>query len=195
MNKAEFLEELEHKLRKLPKEDIEDAISYYTELLDDMNISDTDDVVSRIGTPDDVAEKILSQILDKAVVTHESDERTTKTDSRLVKAGIIALCTFPVSLPVVLMAMALIIVFVVVAFTIVVTIGATGVGLVAACLGLIWNFIRTSGSHALMSIGLSVSSLGLGVLFIILTGFFAKWFIRLGAFITAKFVKNRRKNA
>ena len=51
MNKTEFIKQLEKRLRRLPKEDREDAIRYYEEYFEEMNWVDKDGVaVSHIPT-------------------------------------------------------------------------------------------------------------------------------------------------
>ena len=49
MNKTEFLKALTKQLKYLPKEDREDAISYYSEYFEDSGIDDNEDVALRFG--------------------------------------------------------------------------------------------------------------------------------------------------
>ena len=64
MNKADFLTELGKRLSGLPQEDIEERLTFYSEMIDDrMEDGCTEEeAVARIGTVDEIAEQILSEI-------------------------------------------------------------------------------------------------------------------------------------
>lgn len=59
MNKTQFLRELEKKLRHMPKEDREDALRYYDEMISDMGLDNATDVTARLGSPKEVAKEII----------------------------------------------------------------------------------------------------------------------------------------
>ena len=64
MNKAEFLNELRTKLNGLPQSDIEERVSFYTEMIDD-RVEDgmtEEEAVEQIGPVDKVVETIVSEI-------------------------------------------------------------------------------------------------------------------------------------
>ena len=63
MNKTEFLESIKQKLNGLPEKDIQSAVEYYEEAIDDrMEDGLTEEqAISEIGTPDDIAEKIMME--------------------------------------------------------------------------------------------------------------------------------------
>ncbi len=64
MNKQEFLSELRKKLSGLPKNDTEERLSFYAEMIDDRieeGLSE-EDAVSEIGTVDGVATQIVSDV-------------------------------------------------------------------------------------------------------------------------------------
>ena len=64
MTKHEFAEALKAKLSALPKDEIEERISFYCEMIDDRTeegVSETD-AVSMIGSVDEIAEQIVSDI-------------------------------------------------------------------------------------------------------------------------------------
>lgn len=64
MSKADFLTELGKRLSGLPKADIEERLAFYSEMIDDRmeeGITEEEAVV-RIGTVDEIAEQILSEI-------------------------------------------------------------------------------------------------------------------------------------
>ena len=64
MKKQDFVAELRRKLAGLPKQDIEERINFYSEMIDDRmedGISE-DDAVSEIGSVDDIASQIIADI-------------------------------------------------------------------------------------------------------------------------------------
>ena len=63
MKKEEFLKELRKKLNGLPKADIEDHVSFYSEMIDD-RVDDgktEDEAIREIGDVDDVVKQILAE--------------------------------------------------------------------------------------------------------------------------------------
>lgn len=63
MNKQEFLWQLRTKLSGLPKEDIEERLNFYSEMIDDRmeeGLSE-EDAVHQIGNVDDIASQILAE--------------------------------------------------------------------------------------------------------------------------------------
>lgn len=64
MNKEEFINELRQKLSGLPKEDIEERVSFYREIIEDHmedGVSE-EEAVASIGSVDSVVEQIMSEI-------------------------------------------------------------------------------------------------------------------------------------
>ena len=60
MNKHTFLQRLEKALRHIPKEDREDAISYYTEYFEEMGADDNQYISIIVTIPDDTSLKDIS---------------------------------------------------------------------------------------------------------------------------------------
>ena len=61
MNKIEYLDSIRSKLAGLPEKDIDSAIEYYEEAIDD-RIEDgltEEQAINAVGTPEEIAEKIL----------------------------------------------------------------------------------------------------------------------------------------
>ena len=63
MNKREFLQKLENGLSGLPREDIEQRLSFYAEMIDD-RIEDgfsEEEAVAGIGTPEEIAAQVIEE--------------------------------------------------------------------------------------------------------------------------------------
>lgn len=64
MTKDKFLEELRLKLKGLPKDDLEDRIAFYSEMIDDRmeeGLSEGE-ALKEIGTSDEVAAKVIEKL-------------------------------------------------------------------------------------------------------------------------------------
>ena len=64
MTKIDFINELNQKLIGLPQKELEDRIGFYSEMIDDMTDDGLteDEAVASIGSVDEVAEQIISEI-------------------------------------------------------------------------------------------------------------------------------------
>ncbi len=64
MNKQEFLRTLRKRLAGLPQEDIEERISFYSEMIDDRIEDGTseDTVIDELGTVEEIAAQVMSEI-------------------------------------------------------------------------------------------------------------------------------------
>lgn len=63
MNKNDFLNQLTSALSGLPQEEVKKTLDYYSEIIDDA-VEDGDDeqeVIARLGSIDDIAEKIINE--------------------------------------------------------------------------------------------------------------------------------------
>ena len=74
MNKKEFLERLRKMLNNLPRREIEERISFYSEMIDDRieEGNTEEDAVILIGSVEDVAEQVKSEISSSRIIEKES---------------------------------------------------------------------------------------------------------------------------
>ena len=81
MTKQEFIASLRARLSALPKDELEERISFYSEMIDDRTeegLSETD-AVSMIGPVDEIADQIISDIpLSKIVIEKVAPKRRFK---------------------------------------------------------------------------------------------------------------------
>lgn len=84
MNKTKFLKTLKDKLSKLPQNDINESISFYSEMIDD-RIEDgllEEEAVEDIGSIDDIAAQIIAE---------RAPAKTVKTREKLTASEILAI--------------------------------------------------------------------------------------------------------
>ncbi len=187
MNKSEYLKELGKRLKYIPKEDKEDAIEYYTELMSDMGIDDTADVTEKLGSPKDAAKNIIDECTQKHVDEYE-ENKTVKGHATVVWMSILGALSLPVSIPLAIVVLALVFTLIVVCISLIISFAVTAVALVLsgiACLVLMW--MAPGVAQKAVVFGCGISSLGLGILL----GFGLFYLIR---FITRKIFRRNKDN-
>ena len=65
MNREEYLNELKKYLRRLPKDDYENAIEYFTEYFEDAGSEHEADAIRELGSPREAAADLLGALLDE----------------------------------------------------------------------------------------------------------------------------------
>lgn len=164
MNKAEFLNELSRKLRYLPIEDREDAISYYVEYLDDCDFSDTDDVTKTVGLPKDVAREILANVKEKHANIPD-EEKSVKDKATVTWLVILGLCSLPITAPLGIAAIAVVFSLLLCYFIILFSFELVAFCLVLVGLVAFYGVIVAPGfGTKLMCFGCAFGSIALGIL-------------------------------
>ncbi len=164
MNKAEFLNELDKRLKYIPREDREDAIEYYTELMSDMGFDDTEDVSLKLGSAKDAAKKILDETTQKHVSAYE-EKKTVKGHATVVWLTILGLLSLPISLPLAIAVIAIAFAVIVTIIAVIIAVAATGAGLVVGGLGslIVMWFAPGFGQKAVI-LGTGLCAIAVGVL-------------------------------
>ena len=101
MNKSEFLKALSKQLKLLPKEDRDDALTFYTEYLEDYGFAENEDVTAKLGTPKEVAKNMIAEITMKHIDSNE-EKKSAKKTATIVWIAIISIFSLPISLPIAL---------------------------------------------------------------------------------------------
>ena len=107
MTAAEYLSELRMRLKKLPPEEIQHALSYYEEYFAEAGPSGEAELITRLGTPAQVAATIISEYAMKGM----SGEGTTQGNASSVKTMwivIIAVLASPIAIPLAIALLALV---------------------------------------------------------------------------------------
>ena len=164
MNKTEYLNELGKRLKYIPREDREDALEYYTELISDMGFDDSEDVTLKLGSAKEAAKKILDECTQKHVTAYE-ENKTAKGRATVIWLSILGLLSLPLSLPLAAVVLALVITVIAVFVALLISLAAVAVSLVlAGCAFLIVMWMAPGIAQKVMVFGLGLSSLSIGVL-------------------------------
>ena len=164
MNKADFLKELDKRLKYIPKEDRDDAIEYYTELISDMELDDAADVTDKLGSPKDVAKNIVDECGQKAEQAYE-EKKTVKGHATAVWLSILGLLSLPLSLPLAIVVLALVFALIVVLISILLAFAVTALALVVGGVGcLIFMWTAPGVAQKAVVFGMGLVTLAIGIL-------------------------------
>lgn len=163
MNKTEFIIELENRLKYIPKEDRDDAISYYNEYLSEMEIGPSDDITAKLGTPKEVAKEILNNVTTKAIEA-QKETKSVKGSGKIVWLVILGIASLPVSLPLAIAALVVVIAVLITVFAVVLAFVAAAVAIFfAGIVALFGGFTIPGIANKLAISGFGALLLGLGV--------------------------------
>ena len=165
MNKNEFISYLRQRLSNYPAGEVDKAISFYTESLED-RIEDgmtEEEAVASLGNVDDIVKQIQSEMPINTIVKNKIDTQKKKmSGSTIALIVIIAILGFPIWFPILITAVSLI-------FAAVVTVFSLGIAALAVVFGLCIAGVATLGYCLYHSAFLSTGAL-IGLIGLILMG-------------------------
>ena len=168
MNKETFLKELEKRLRYIPAEDRADAIEYYEGYIQDMELSEGEDVVSKLGTPKEVAKTILDECTNKHI-DRANEQKTVKSRATVVWLSVLGILSLPVSLPLAVGLIVVVLALAVAGLAVVISLIAAAVGIAVGGLAAIfWGFFVPGIGQKLFTIGTGLVLTGGAVLICLL---------------------------
>lgn len=193
MTKVDYLAKLDKYLRKLPKEDYQEAMDYFSEYFEEAGPENEAQVITELGTPKEAARDIISRLLDEKII---DQEKTPKSRVSMVWLAILAILSAPVTLTLALFL-----------FLAVITILALGVAAIAVVLSLgvafltsgiymlfdSWSYLNISFSATALSFGLGLLALGLSLLALLAAGAVCKVVGRSIVNLARKTENKRRK--
>jgi len=109
MDRHKFIDKLKNKLRKLPYDEIKEAIDYYEGYFDDAGEENEQAVLEELGSPSAVASQIIATFAVKEVDTETSGKKNWRNVWLVVLALFAAPIAVPIALSVGMVAVALII--------------------------------------------------------------------------------------
>ncbi len=164
MNRASFLKKLRGKLQRLPAHEIDAALAYYEEYFDEAGEENEQRVIQQLGSPSHVASQIMA---DYALKDLEATSTSTKKNVSAIWLIILAILSAPLSLPLLVVAIALIFSFGAVIFSVIIAIIATMLGIFfGGIVALISGFfiLTQHWQTAILFMGVGFIVTGLGIL-------------------------------
>ena len=201
MTREEYMAKLQKYLRKLPKQDYEDAIEYFNEYFSDTDEEGQQKLMEELGTPKEAAADLMCNLLDRKLQEQDTDIEEKKSKKGIITLSVLAILSTPVTVP---LFIALLAVLFAVAICVVCVIfrdfiAAFGVLLIGGKLllrGLVSFPYSLSG--ALTVTGCGLFGIGCAILLYILGIYLCKWtgmlLVKLAQVLAGKRGKNHEKN-
>ena len=196
MDKQTFLQELDYRLRHMPEEDKLDAIEYYSEYIDDLNLPPDSDICIHLGSPKEVARQIISDTTERKI-DEQQEKKTTKGFGSILWLAILGIFASPIALPLAIAAIAIIFAGLITVGSIVFAFGVSGVAcVISGFLSVIASITASGFASKLAIMGSGLFILGLGILFILLTAAMARGIVSLiSSIIKKRIMKNKARKA
>lgn len=192
MNKTEFLKALTKQLKYLPKEDREDAISYYSEYFEDSGIDENEDVESRFGNPKKLAGEIINSTTMKHIYENEA-KRSPKNTAKIIWISVISILSLPISLPIAICLLIVVLALFIALLAVFIAFVFSGLATMAAGIGLfIAAFFSVGIGQKLVcsGLGLIVFAIGMAICFLTILAYVA--LVRLIVHIIKKSASKRQ---
>ena len=202
MSKEEYLNQLHKYLRKLPRQDYEDAMEYFTEYFQETDEEGAAELMKELGTPKEAARELMANLLDKKIEEHQNYETDGQTREEKKGSGkhviwiaLLVLFAAPVGAPLLVALAAVVLSLVVCMLAILLC-----VVLLAACLVIIGGKIIARGILAVpismsgfaMLTGSGLLAMGAGILGVLLCIYLCKWSSMLIAKLVRRITNRKR---
>lgn len=167
MDRKMYIEALNRELRRLPREEREEVILYYSEYFDDAGSEHENEVIEELGDAKALAAQILKEV---AIKRLDEPGRAAKKGLSTVWIVVLALCAAPIGLPLLLVflivGLALAICVLAVFFAAVI-IGAAFLAAGGIGIGVAVYFMPAQFANALAVAGSSLLLGGIGLLLLL----------------------------
>lgn len=192
MNRDEYIKRLEYRLRRLPREDYDKALSYFIEYFEEAGPQNESQAIEDLGSPEMAADQIIR---DFAMENAKEPIKDVKHGVSAVWVGILAVFAAPLGVPIALMLgiLALMFVFVILMLVFCVFIVTIAIGLSAIpCVIIGVGILFTSFADGVSTIGVGLIGLGIGYWMVIGSIAFGKVILRLMTRLFGKAAKYRK---
>ena len=163
MTREEYLRQLQHYLKRLPKEDYDCAMEYFTEYFEEAGPEGEQAVIAELGTPKQAASELLRNLLNEQIV----QPRERRSVGSVLMIALLAICAAPIALPLAIAATAILFALVLVIASAVLCVLLLGVCGILVGGKLILIGLASAGSSVpgmCMLLGLGLLGIGLGIL-------------------------------
>ena len=207
MTRQEYMEQLKKYLKRLPKEDYENAIEYFSEYFDEAGPQKEQQVMKELGEPKEAARELLLNLLqesvendqdiveEKAAVQPEAASGGKKrSPGKIILLAILVLCASPVSLALLVGVLAVLLAVVVTATAVIFSLGITSIAATAGgivTVGFGATLVLKSAAAACMMIGGGFLMAGIGILAGVLTIYICKWCANGIGWLVNRFVRKK----
>ncbi len=190
MTKAEYLKQLDKRLKRLPAADYEEAMEYFEEYFAEIDEENEAAAIEELGTPKQAAAEVISRMLDE----EKNADGKKRSAGRVAALTILGICAAPIGLPLIIAVLAVVLALAAVGLSILISGFAVGISFVCAAVVMaVRGFIAmaVSVTGGLMIIGSALVFAGIGIATFVLVIWCCRWIVR-GIKAFAKKVTERR---
>ena len=176
MTRNEYMEQLKKYLKRLPKEDYDNAIEYFSEYFDEAGPENEQQVMEELGEPKEAARELLLNLLQET--TTPSSAKKKRSPGKIILLAFLVLCASPASLALLTGALGVLFAVVVVIASVIFSLGVTCAATVAGGImvaGFGATLVFKSIAAACMMVGGGFLMAGAGILLGVLTVYICKW--------------------
>lgn len=123
MNKQEYLGQLRKYLKRLSKEEYEQAMEYFTEYFEDAGVENEQKVIAELGSPKEAAAELLENLLEKKLPESKKRKKSASW-VHTIWIAFLAICAAPVGLSLIITAIVLLFAGVMIVFAMFVSVFA-----------------------------------------------------------------------
>ena len=177
MTREEYMKRLQHRLRRLPKEDYEKAVTYFAEYFEEAGSENEAQAIEDLGEPEQAADQ---KIRDIAVEYAKDPVKVVKRSFSAVWIVILAVFAAPIGLPLVLACGVVVLALGLAAAAIVLCIFVTALSVAVSsvpCIVISVFLLFTSFADGIATLGMGLLFLGAGILLVMGSYVFNKWFL------------------
>lgn len=167
MNKIQFISQLKSNLSRLPVEEAENAVSYYSEYFDDAESGNQNTneeiIIKELGSPSKIASQIIANYALSDVQTYPKSAKNSISKFWIV---ILALFASPIALPIAIAIASLAFALIITVATLIFSFGIISISFIAGGIVVIivsLRFLFTDIATSIFCIGSGAILLGLGL--------------------------------
>ena len=193
MNRDEYMKRLEYRLRRLPKEDYDKAVSYFTEYFEEAGPDNESQAIEDLGSPEMAADQIIRDF------AMENANRPVKDVRRGISAvwvGILAVFAAPIGVPLALtlgiLALTFVFVILMLVFCVFILTLSVAVSAIPCIVIGVW-MLFTSFADGIATIGIGLLGLGIGYWLLIGSAALGKGVLRLMTRLFGKAAEGKKR--
>ena len=186
MTRQEYMEELKKYLKRLPQEDFDNAIEYFSEYFEEAGPEKEQQVMRELGEPKEAARELFLNLLQESVEKDQDivEEKAPvlkgkrRSPGKIILLAFLVLCASPVSLALLALVFAVLCAVILTVAAVIFSIAITGIAAIAGgivTIGVGVSLILKSAAAACMMVGGGFLMTGLGILAGLLTVYICKW--------------------
>ena len=192
MNRDEYIKRLEYRLRRLPKEDYDKAVSYFTEYFEEAGADKESQAIEDLGSPEMAADQIIRNF---AMENANQPVKDVRRGVSAVWVGILAVFAAPIGVPLALMfgvlALAFVLVILMLVFCVFILTLSVAVSAIPCIVVGVW-MLFISFADGIATIGVGLLGLGLGYWLLVGSVALGKGVLRLMTRLFGKAAEGRK---